>query len=489
VASCSFNDLELDALQTHIQADHRDSRTVSIAVTLFSEPNPSVASVVGGHSVEGHDTRTSEGEDSGGIHEGESSVGTGDGEGSAGAGDGDEDSGLAGEDDSDSGVAGEDDDSASESPNTGLFFSRGRRPRPHSRVRTTPYSRSPSEGTRHGRPLTRRPSEPLVAGLAPLQISLPTPHLSSIVIPSPLTQLAFSRPNSKSPSKSASDDDSPMDIDQPEIGAEETTILNIASLKVIPLIHLLTLPTSLLVICTQCEVGLTSQGALTHSKATHSIILSKDQKTSIEKVLSKPGIIKTPAGTYPPKPPCPPIDGLKSYQGISCILCRYCCITQASFTKHFSEEHRSGGQGNANSNFAPATIQALSLQRPKYFAVIPVLSGMDEDNLFSVYLQQCAPQIDSLQLLNPPLDHNEVPPLLVVTGWHIYLASYTSNRTKLRQLLELMQLPTSTRGEAWMGGPLRNTVEAYLKDATKKGNDADLDIRCVLMECPRSVLF
>ena len=78
VASCSFNDLELDALQTHIQADHRDSRTVSIAVTLFSEPNPSVASVVGGHSVEGHDTRTSEGEDSGGIHEGESSVGTGD---------------------------------------------------------------------------------------------------------------------------------------------------------------------------------------------------------------------------------------------------------------------------------------------------------------------------------------------------------------------------------------------------------------------------
>ena len=430
--------------------------------------------------------QSSEGEDSGGTHEGEHSVGTGDGEdsGRTGDGDGDGDSGAGAEDDTDSGIGAGDDESASEAPNTQLFFSRGRQARTRSHVRPTPYSRSPSEGARRAHPLAQRPSESSIAGLPPLQISLPLPHSSAMAAPSPLAQIAFSRPNSRSPSKSVSDDHSPMDVDLPDLAADEAMVLNMASLKVIPLLYLRTLPTSLLVACTQCELGLTLNGALTHAKATHGILLNKDQKQRINEVLSQPGIIKSPSTTTPPKSPCPPIEGLELLQGVSCNLCDHCYIGHPSFKKHFSQEHR-GAEGDARSNFTSATLQVFSLQNRQYFAVMPVLSGMQEGNLFTAYLQQHAPEIDALQLINPPLDHLEVPPLLVVTGWHTHLAPYMGDRTKVRLLCELTKLPTSTQGVAWMGVGLRKTIEAYLKDATKKGNDADLEIRCVLMECPR----
>ena len=457
-----------------------------MAVRLFPENKDSLSAIsAGSHLVESSDGRSSEGEDSGGTHEGEDSVGAGDGEDSGANGDGDDDdSGAGGEGDSDSAVGGGDDDSPSEAPNTALFFSRGRQPRSHSRVRRTPYSRSPSEGAPRAHLLVRRPSESSLTGLPPLQISLPLSHSPARVAPSPLAQLAFSRPNSKSPSKSVSDDDSPMDVDLPDLDADEAMVLNMASLKVIPLDYLRTLPIPLLVACTQCELALTSNGALTHAKATHDIVLSKDQKRRVNEVLSRPGIIKTPATTTPPKRPCPPIEGLELLQGLSCNLCDHCCIPHFSFKQHFSQAHRAA-LGDARSNCTSATLQVFSLQNRKYFPVVPVLAGMQAANLFTAYLQQHAPQIDALQLINPPLDHLEVPPLLVVTGWHTYLAQYMGDRTKVRLLCELTKLPTSTRGEAWMGASLRKTIEAYLKDTTKKGNDADLEIRCVLMQCPR----
>lgn len=478
--------MELDTLQHHIQEKHNKGNTVTIAVRLFAETNdPPSASVASVHLIEGSDGRSSEGEDSGETHEGEDSVGAGDGEDSGGTGDGDgEDSGAGGQDDSDSGVAGGDDDSASDVPNTQLFFSRGRQARTRSQVRMTPYSRSPSEGARRAHPLVRRPSEGSLIGLPPLQISLPLSHSPATVAPSPLAQLAFSRPNSKSPTKSLSDDDARMDVDLPDFAAEQAMILDMASLKVIPLIYLRMLPVALLVVCTQCEIALTSNGAVTHSKATHSIVLTKDQKRRVNEVLSQPGIIKSPGETTPPKPPCPPIEGLELLQGVSCDLCDYCCIVHDSFKHHFSREHRAA-PGDARSNCTSATVQVFSLQNRKYFAVMPVLSGKQEENLFTAYLQQYAPQISALQLINPPLDHLEVPPLLVVTGWHTHLAPYMGDRMKVRLLCELTKLPTSTQGVAWMGVGLRKTIEAYLKDTTKKGNDADLEIRCVLMEYPR----
>ena len=116
----------------------------------------------------------------------------------------------------------------------------------------------------------------------------------------------------------------------------------------------------------------------------------------------------------------------------------------------------------------------------------PVLSGMSQDNLFTVYLKQHVPLIDSLHLLNPPLDHNEVPPLLKVTQWREHLAPHIDrDKNKVRLLLELTQPSTSPQDEnSWLGEPLRRTIEAYMKDAAHKGNTSTVGLRRLLMECP-----
>jgi hypothetical protein len=109
--------------------------------------------------------------------------------------------------------------------------------------------------------------------------------------------------------------------------------------------------------------------------------------------------------------------------------------------------------------------------------------------LFTKYLEQCAPEIDGLRILNPPLNPNEVPPLLKVTQWHEHLKDYTKDRNQVQKLLELMKLPTSRRGEGWMGSPLRATITGYMKGIRDKAHNASLGIRCLLMECPRFVFF
>ena len=386
-----------------------------------------------------------------------------------------------------SGLEEDEEDAASDAPSTEqLWFSRGRQP--HSRLRTTPYTRSTSESASRGRRLARRPSEPSSAlgfGQLHIQTTSSRPHSPAMVAPSPLGRVAYSRPNSKSPTDDDSSDNMAIDDNEPDLGfMDEAATLNMASLRMIPLLYLRMMPTALLVVCTQCEVALVSQSAVRHSRTEHSIVLSKDQKRSIEDIIRQPGIISSPAETIPPKPPCAPIEGLARLQGLSCNFCNYCCIADSSVRAHIREKHHGAG-GKSMSNFTPATLQAFSSQNRKYFAVVPVLSDMPQGNLFQAYLEQHAPQIASLQLINPPLDHLEVPPLLVVTGWHTHLAPYTGDRTKVRVLRELMQLPTSTKGVAWMGERLRKTIEAYVKDVTQKGNNADLELRCVLMECPR----
>ena len=111
-----------------------------------------------------------------------------------------------------------------------------------------------------------------------------------------------------------------------------------------------------------------------------------------------------------------------------------------------------------------------------------MLSGMSQDNMFSVYIKQYAPQINFLKLINSPVDYNEVPPLLKLTSWHNHLEPYIGDTDKVTQLLELTQPPNN---EICKAAPLHRTIEGYMKYAAYKGNNSMLGIRCMLMECPR----
>ena len=369
--------------------------------------------------------------------------------------------------------------------------SRGRQPRV--RIRSAPYntrsSSSESSSHRHSRPSAPRrlSTDFLGPSLADLHLQPSSrTHSPTPLAPSPLAQVAFSRPNSNSPSQSSSSssEENSMDIDLPAPD-EDTVLLTMASLKAIPLTYLRTMPTSLLIVCSTCQLGLQPNLALLHARSQHQILFKGVQKKSIQAVLDKPGVIKKPSNTTAPKYPCPPIDGLEQKKGFICTLCNYCCCEKSSMHKHFSNHH-----GNSfhtpNTDSKPVIVQVFSPQNRAYFRVHPVLSGMSQDNLFTVYLKQHVPLIDSLHLLNPPLDHNEVPPLLKVTQWREHLAPHINgDKNKVRLLLELTQPPTSPQDEnSWLGEPLRRTIEAYMKDAAHKGNTSTVGLRRLLMECP-----
>ena len=361
---------------------------------------------------------------------------------------------------------------------------RGRQP--HLSIRPTPYHRANEDSSRSASPI-RRPSH---GSLSPLHIPLAFSGPSG---PSPLQKLAFSRNNSPSPPlldyEMVVDEDvrSPMNEDDDEQPLDEEEVLAKASFAIVLLPHLHTLPPARLLVCTKCQRGIIPTSLITHS-TSHNIKLLPADKKKLQFVMDHSTFLDDSTEIGSPNPPCPPVEGIEYQDGFSCELCNYCCPTVKTMRNHFSNKHK-GASGFSKANSKPVQVQTFFIRRPNYFAVTPSLRGLNEDDLFTKYLQQCVPEIEALKILNPPLNANEVPPLLKVTQWHEHLKDYTKDRNQVQKLLELTKLPTSQRGEGWMGSPLRATITSYMKDIRDKAYNAPLGIRCLLMECPRFVFF
>ena len=363
---------------------------------------------------------------------------------------------------------------------------RGRHPRP------TPYERTRESSSRSQSPYeqpgvsssrSRSPSQRTsLETLSPLQIPSPLSHLPALSAPSPLSKLAYSRPNTPPLSL-----DDKMEVDEDEALPNDNEILAKGSFVVISLPYLQTsFPPIRLIGCTKCNQGVLASSLLTHAK-DHNITLLPDEKLNLQSIAESKFYVDDSIQMINPVPPCPSIEGIKIQDGFSCNLCNYCSVTKKTMMFHFSKMHK-GVPGHSKGNSKPAHVQAFFALRPKYFAVTPILCGLDKDDPFSAYVQQCVPEIEALKILNPPLNPNEVPPLLKVTQWHEHLKDYTGNRDSVRKLLELTQLPTlKNGGKAWMGSPLRNTIEGYMKDVRVKAHSASIGIRCLLKECPRFV--
>ena len=421
---CSFVNQTLDKVQEHIQKEHNNQNSVSVEITSFPDlvipvntPSPTL-------SIEVDDLAN-----------------------------------LASGEESASDMAGP----------SGLGPIRGRML--HHQARSTPYERD--EESSSPSPL-RRTS---LASLSPLQINTSLAHMSPVIAPSPLHQLAYSHPNSP-PSDQ-------MNVDEPPLNDvfDEKELLAKASFIITSLPHLHTMPPTRLLVCTKCECGVLPSLLLSHSKE-HQIKLLATDKKKLKTIMADSSFLVDPTDASP-TPPCPPIEGIMVQNGVSCNLCSHCCTGIRSMQTHFSEKHK-GVTGFAKGNSKVVKVQAFFPQRPKYFAVTPSLCGItnNENDLFSSYLRQCVPEIEGLKIINPPISENEVSPLLKVTQWHEHLKDYTTNRDSVRKLLELTKLPTS-KEESWMGTPLRYTIEGYMKDVRTKANNATLGIRMLLKECPR----
>jgi hypothetical protein len=445
--SCSFTHLTLDRLVDHIQTEHNNNMKVSVDAIPFPAV---VATATASPSHLQDNGESSEQNDAANLASGEEST-----------------------------------TDASSSISLGPV--RGRQP--HLTIRPTPYQRTDEDSSRSVSPIQR----PSLRTLSPLQISL---ALSAPSGPSPLQKLAFSRANSPSPRSDHEMDvdeaGSPMNEDEPSLDKvklpfNEEEVFAKASFAIVPLSYLQTTPPARLLVCTKCQHGILTSSLLTHSKS-HNIKLLPAEKQNLQDVMKNSTFLDDSTEIPTPNPPCPPIEGIKVQGGYACNLCSYCCTAVQTMRNHFNDKHK-GALGFPKDNCKQVQVQAFFARRPNYFAVTPSLRGLNKDDLFTKYLQQCAPEIEALTILNPPLNANEVPPLLKVTQWHEHLKGYTNTREQVQKLQKLTKLPTSKKGEAWMGFPLRATIDGYMRGVRDKAHNASLGIRCLLIECPRFIVL
>ena len=304
-----------------------------------------------------------------------------------------------------------------------------------------------------------------------------SPAIHSPAQPSPLNQSFTSKPATPS----SESDSSRMEVDD-----DDALLLSRISFKLITLSVLNVFPCPELLACTQCLCGIPPASVLKHADS-HGIEITRAEKRTLTEWMSSRKLAKRSEDLTTPPPNSSPISGLKIFTGHACTLCRFCACEPLTIQKHLSQEHHNRA-GTWQENCKAVSLQAFFRTRPCYFAVKPALAGLMLTDLYRLYLEQIAPPIDESQRVNPPQDPHEVPPLVRMMGWHEHLAPYLTDRSKIRSIRGLMQLPTASQGVRWLGAPLRATITRYMKDIRTKANNSPLAVRCLLMECPRYVV-
>ncbi|KAF8956798.1 hypothetical protein BDZ97DRAFT_1925070 [Flammula alnicola] len=340
-------------------------------------------------------------------------------------------------------------------------------PRP-TRSRSRPYRRTSPASTRSSSPV-------LGQSLAVLLASTP-------VLPSPLGQEPYSRPQTPSEESSEADKDVSMndiaddvfsmDIDLPAAPANLTgdlddgeSLLPKAGLLLLRLSTLGEFPVPLLLVCIECQCGVPPKSAKSHV-ASHDIHLTKKEKKILSGWLAETKLAQESKDVSTPRPRQAPLQGLQVQPGFSCKLCPFCAPVKRTVENHVYEEHPERRGSSASKFITAAALQAYFRKHPNYFS-------------------QIVPEIDASTLVNAATSVNEIPPLLKMTQWHEHLAPFLTDKTTIHDLCSLMDLPTSKRGDAWLGTPLGNVILDYMKDIRSKANKASLGIKCLLMECPR----
>ena len=196
-------------------------------------------------------------------------------------------------------------------------------------------------------------------------------------------------------------------------------------------------------------MGTPPASVLEHCKR-HGIVLTGSTKRSLQKILDEGHFEAQSKDVASPKCHSAPFDGLMIQNGFRCNICSYCGTSLQTMSNHHSSNHK-GARGSSKENSSDAEVQAFFSKHPKYFAVVSSLHGLEENDLFAVYLKNEVPKIESLKHSNPPLSVNEVLPLLKLMQWHEHLAPYIGDRKTAQQLLEIWLLPTSKDPKLWLG--------------------------------------
>lgn len=245
-----------------------------------------------------------------------------------------------------------------------------------------------------------------------------------------------------------------------------------------------------IIICLPCGKAISPGDLLGHYKAhfekgnRFAIILKnlepfEDQLAMVVEQYSLHSKLETQLN---PPPFQAPVEGLKIVPGLCCTVlgCNFCCsppeaagTSSTTANQHFSKYHRDLKTPVRD------RMQACFMQRlchtTSYFPVIPqppVLAPSAE-NLATAVKENILEHLASLDYPALSKKHNrDVPPLLSMTRWHIYLEPYYESKKCRNQIHQLVSLP-KTNDEGYI---IRGVAYCYLEKVRRKGVDMGFEL-------------
>jgi Orsellinic acid/F9775 biosynthesis cluster protein D len=231
----------------------------------------------------------------------------------------------------------------------------------------------------------------------------------------------------------------------------------------------------LVVICVACGSALLPSHALGHVKNQHNIPVSKDQQelwtqNVLDWNMTTSNSISSPRNRRP-------VELLKLHpDAYCCNICEYAALTSATFSKHWSNKHRTHDMSPSD-RYHRGCVQTFYSHAPcTYFEVdIPIPSS---SSLFDVYMKKEVPTYASFDVVIPSAPR-EIPPLLYTTRWHEHLADYLPNKPRHQSLMTLAHPRNYTKCNLW------KLVWNYLATVAIVAKESSMRVRCLLTEYPR----
>ena len=305
---------------------------------------------------------------------------------------------------------------------------------------------------------------------------------SSIPQPSPLHQVVFSLPASPT-NRSPEEEEMVVDTDESSAAAA----LWAANFVVLKLRDYEIDSDLLVLVCKGCKVAVPPKCALTHLR-TDKIQLTKEHVSDLKNHIPSLNLVSGSAEIPSWEAYLALINYIGHTSSVRCGICGYCCPKMSTMDWHWSMHHKDI-DGCAVKETSICDIQNFFPLWPKYFPVVPILTGLGPTDKYHLYLKQFSVEVAATDKVFPPAWSDlEVPPLLCVTLWHEHLAKFTINKLHVQNVQLLVDTAAANNKTPRLGKILSKTVSGYMQAIKKQISQTPIPALMLLMNYPRQVL-
>ena len=236
--------------------------------------------------------------------------------------------------------------------------------------------------------------------------------------------------------------------------------------------------------CMECLIAQPPLWIAKHLKNHHGLIMTAEDKNKLQMFATQHQLLDDPQDFPLPSPHGPPVEGLALHlKGYCCQACGTGFNEKRTFDSHWYKNHKSDLTA-PDGRWISATLQAFCPFRTKSFAVNTGLTNLSLTDPFALYLKQQVPKFKQSELVFPPVNVKEVPPLLQITEWHVHLAPHIGNKQDIRRLDSTLKHLPGIKDVSPLGR-LRPVINRYMCAVRDLCNSSSIGVRSLLIECPR----